>query len=155
MPSSAAMSATAVLANPMRRNSASAVSMIRARVSSGLSLTWGFMAHSGCGLVNTDDFHNSSPEGCQERGSQKSVHDPGHAEACGLDRCEKISIDRDEHIEMLRGKRQKFSILERSPAHLTCCINLMAGEVARQAPVDTVAEKNLHEVVSTSRSFAS
>ena len=41
MPSSAAMSATAVLAYPTRRNRISAVSRIRARVSSGFALTCG------------------------------------------------------------------------------------------------------------------
>src|SRR5205823_798894 len=41
--SSEAMSATAVFAKPSRRNSASAVSMMRARVSSALTLTCGFI----------------------------------------------------------------------------------------------------------------
>src|SRR5262245_40945774 len=57
------MSATAVFANPSRRNSASAVSTIRARVSSGLVLT--------CGLIgdvtrlNNDNLRNSSLVQCQ------------------------------------------------------------------------------------------
>src|SRR5438309_2027009 len=41
--SAEAMSATAVFAKPSRRNSASAVSMMRARVSSALTLTCGFI----------------------------------------------------------------------------------------------------------------
>src|SRR6266516_1432673 len=57
MPSSPAMSATAVLAKPSRRNSASAVSMIRARVSSGLVLGWACMVSL---RLKTDECHNSS-----------------------------------------------------------------------------------------------
>jgi hypothetical protein len=46
MRNSDAMSATAVLAKPSRRNSASAVAMMRSRVSSGLGfvLGWAFIA---------------------------------------------------------------------------------------------------------------
>src|SRR5215471_3274373 len=67
--SSAAMSATAVLAKPRRRNSASAVSMIRARVSSGLILTCGFIALP----LLTDEFHNSSRRSCQDAKSEQSI----------------------------------------------------------------------------------
>src|SRR5262249_34917896 len=54
------MSATAVLANPIRRNSASAVSTIRARVSSGLSRTCGLIGGWLARFVNSDEFNNSS-----------------------------------------------------------------------------------------------
>src|SRR5437016_3745432 len=57
MPSSPAISATAVLAKPSLRNSASAVSMIRARVSSGLVLVCAFMGRLH---LTTDECYNSS-----------------------------------------------------------------------------------------------
>src|SRR5712671_6990026 len=61
------MSATAVLANPSRRNGASAVAMIRARVSSGLVLTCGYTdADSRLRLrLTSDEFSNSSLGDCQ------------------------------------------------------------------------------------------
>src|SRR5258708_3548375 len=61
------MSATAVLANPSRRNSTSAVAMIRARVSSGLVLTCGYTdADSRLRLRLTSvEFSNSSLGDCQ------------------------------------------------------------------------------------------
>src|SRR5439155_26342856 len=59
------MSATAVLAKPRRRNSASAVSMIRARVSSGLVLTCGFIGWGAFLFVNSDEISNSSEAACQ------------------------------------------------------------------------------------------
>src|SRR5579883_1413298 len=67
MPSSAAISATAVLAKPNRRNSPSAACIIRARVSSGLVLTCGFMVSASGRLLelNTDEFNNSSVCRCQ------------------------------------------------------------------------------------------
>src|SRR5215470_7808906 len=63
--SSAAMSATAVLANPIRRNSVSAVSMIRSRVSSGLVLTCAFIGPGRLLEMIYDDFYNSSLVTCQ------------------------------------------------------------------------------------------
>ena len=60
----AAMSATAVLAKPSRRNSASAVSMMRARVSSGLVLICA--VHRGVVSVMTDEYDNSSVNGSQQ-----------------------------------------------------------------------------------------
>ena len=67
MRNAAAISATAVLAKPSRRNSASAVSMIRARVSSGFVFTCVCMsARLGPETVIIDDFYNSSLRGCQD-----------------------------------------------------------------------------------------
>src|SRR5206468_1276664 len=70
IPSSAAISATAVLAKPSRRNRASAVSIMRARVSSGLVLGCAFikLVH---GLL-TDENNNSSVPVRQLRS------EPGH-----------------------------------------------------------------------------
>src|SRR5437764_9276129 len=98
--SSAAISATAVLANPSRRNSASAVSMIRARVSSGLSLTWGFIGGvPACG-VNADDFHNSSYLACQgPRVRDAPGYDPGNAVLGRIDRCEKLSKEAASNLQ--------------------------------------------------------
>src|SRR4051812_33571114 len=71
MPRSEAMSATAVLANPRRRNSASAQSMMRARVSSGRVLTCVFMTAVHV-QVMTDDFFNSSVIRSQDKISPRA-----------------------------------------------------------------------------------
>src|SRR5215471_2994360 len=70
--SSAAMSATAVFAKPSRRNSASAVSMIRARVSSDLILTCGFIVTLV--VMLNDRKRNSSQIGCQDNSCAHIVY---------------------------------------------------------------------------------
>src|SRR5262245_59744274 len=67
MSSSAAMSATVVLAKPRRRNSASAASMMRARVSSGLGFTFttGIMGQPFVPGLYSDEFRNSSVDRSQ------------------------------------------------------------------------------------------
>src|SRR5262249_46978849 len=67
------MSATAVLANPSRRNKVSAVSTIRARVSSGLGLICGLIGEWLARFMNSDDLHNSSLIRRQVTGSEKSA----------------------------------------------------------------------------------
>src|SRR5262245_47759931 len=63
------MSATAVLAKPSRRNSPSAASMMRARVSSGLVLTCTVTAV----VLMTDENSNSSASACQEASGGRGV----------------------------------------------------------------------------------
>src|SRR5262245_16075691 len=67
------MSATAVLANPSRRNKVSAVSTIRARVSSGLGLICGLIGEWLARFMNSDGLHNSSLIRRQVTGSEKSA----------------------------------------------------------------------------------
>src|ERR1700730_9858814 len=67
----------------------------------------------------------------------------------------KISIDRDEYVEMLRRECQKLAVLDRGPSHLTSSLDLVPDNVTRQAPIHTFVEKHPHNVDSTSRSFAS
>src|SRR5208283_2380759 len=66
-----------------------------------------------------------------------------------------VSIHRDEHVELWRGKGQQFSIFDGSPTHLTSGLNVVTDDITRQAPVDTFVEKNLHDAASITRSFAS
>src|SRR6266513_5266376 len=65
------------------------------------------------------------------------------------------SVDCNEHIEMFSFQRQKLSIVERSPAHLTGGLGIMTENVSRQTPVYAFVENHLHQVDSTGRSLAS
>jgi hypothetical protein len=56
---------------------------------------------------------------------------------------------------MVRGKRQQLTVLDRRPAHLTSRFDIVADDIARQAPVDAFVQERLHEAASIARAFAS
>lgn len=66
----------------------------------------------------------------------------------------KIAVDRDEHVELPRRESGQLSIIDRDPPQLPRRHGLMAGDVARQPPIDAFVEEDPHFTVSTRRSFA-
>jgi hypothetical protein len=66
-----------------------------------------------------------------------------------------VSIDRNEHVELFFSKRQQLTILDRRPAHLTSDLDVVTDDIAPQAPVDALVEKDLQDAASITRSFAS
>jgi hypothetical protein len=51
-----------------------------------------------------------------------------------------VSIDGDKYLELLACKRQQLSILDCRPAHLTRGLDVVADDIASQAPIDAFVE---------------
>jgi len=60
-------------------------------------------------------------------------HNNGQREAIEVLLKGQILIDSDEHIEVLRGKGQQLSVLDRRPPHLTGSLHVVTDDVARDA----------------------
>src|SRR5262249_10720060 len=68
----------------------------------------------------------------------------------------KLDFDRPlQRHRIVPPRGQQFSVLDARPAHLSGCLDVVSGDVARQSPVDAFIEQHLHETDWTSRSFAS
>jgi len=67
----------------------------------------------------------------------------------------KITVDRDENVELVLRSRQEFAILQRSPASVRHCLHVVALDVRREAPIDALVEKHPHDAFEIIRAVAS
>src|ERR1041385_5504821 len=65
-----------------------------------------------------------------------------------------VPVDGDEYVELFRGKRKQFAVLNSRPSHLVRRLDFMADDVARKPSVNALIDEYLHEAAATRRSFA-
>ena len=76
------------------------------------------------------EIWNERPDICQ------SVRLRPQDDHCDLERADillerQVAVDCHERVEMLRGQRQEFAILDRRPTHLACGVDVMTQEIRR------------------------
>ena len=49
-----------------------------------------------------------------------------------------VAIDRYEHAELFRSKREQVTVLYSRPSHLARRLDLVSKDVAREPPVDAL-----------------
>src|SRR5439155_1912513 len=113
--------------------------------------------HFGC--ASPRDFDSSQEIGDEQPEIREPIGCPLQDDHCDRQGFKillkwQTSIDRHKHITMPDRKGKQLPIFDRSPAHLPGSLDVMADDVARQAPVNTFVEQNPHETDSMSRSLA-